>query len=67
MLPLPDGSVLVSDDTAGAVYRITYNAAAAGITMANVTADTVNFTNGVLPELTLAPAPAISSEQATAG
>lgn len=24
--PLPDGSLLVSDDLAGAVYRITYNA-----------------------------------------
>ena len=53
---MPDGSVLVSDDTAGAVYRITYNATLASISTANVTADSANFTDGVLPAL--APAPA---------
>ncbi|MGF6636308.1 glucose/arabinose dehydrogenase [Paraburkholderia sp. MM5496-R1] len=26
VLPLPDGSLLISDDTAGAIYRITYSA-----------------------------------------
>ena len=26
VLPLPDGSVLISDDYAGAVYRVTYSA-----------------------------------------
>jgi hypothetical protein len=26
VLPLPDGSLLVSDDTAGAIYRVTYSA-----------------------------------------
>ena len=68
VLPLPDGSVLVSDDTAGAVYRITYNATLAATTKSNVTADNTSFEHGVLPELTLVPAPAISSEiAATAG
>ena len=59
---MPDGSVLVSDDTAGAVYRITYNATLAGIAEANVTADSTNFTSGVLPALALAPAPDVSME-----
>ena len=62
VLPLPDGSVLVSDDTAGAVYRITYSAANATGVTANVTADSANFTQGVLPELALAPAPDVSEE-----
>jgi glucose/arabinose dehydrogenase len=26
VLPLPDGSLLISDDYAGAVYRVTYSA-----------------------------------------
>jgi glucose/arabinose dehydrogenase len=26
VLPLPDGSLLISDDYAGAVYRVTYTA-----------------------------------------
>ncbi|DBA75352.1 TPA: hypothetical protein ACH3X1_010621 [Trebouxia sp. C0004] len=62
VLPMPDGSVLVSDDTAGAVYRITYNATLAGISTSNVTADSTNFTSGVLPSLALAPAPDMSTE-----
>lgn len=62
VLPMPDGSLLVSDDTAGAVYRITYNATLAGIAEANVTADSTNFTSGVLPALALAPAPDVSME-----
>ena len=62
VLPMPDGSVLVSDDTAGAVYRITYNATLAGISTSNVTADSTNFTSGVLPSVALAPAPDMSTE-----
>lgn len=69
VLPMPDGSLLVSDDTAGAVYRITYNATLAGLAMSNVTADSTNFTSGVLPSLAVAPAPDLSEEapSATAG
>jgi glucose/arabinose dehydrogenase len=26
VLPLPDGSLLISDDYAGAIYRVTYSA-----------------------------------------
>ncbi|KAL3134026.1 hypothetical protein ABBQ32_008460 [Trebouxia sp. C0010 RCD-2024] len=68
VLPLPDGSVLVSDDTAGAVYRITYSAELAASSVSNRTADSPDFAGGVLPELILAPAPAISTEAtSTAG
>lgn len=68
VLPLPDGSVLVSDDQAGAVYRITYSADLASSSMSNATADSTDFAGSVLPELVLAPAPTISTEaQATAG
>ena len=68
VLPLPDGSLLVSDDGAGAVYRITYSAELAASSAANATADSTDFAGGVLPELILAPAPAISTEAAsTAG
>ena len=59
---MPDGSVLVSDDTAGALYRITYSQALANVATVNVTADSANFTDGVLPELQIAPAPYISQE-----
>lgn len=66
VLPLPDGSVLVSDDGAGAVYRITYSAELANSAVSNTTAG--SSAGGVLPELTLAPAPDISTEaQAVAG
>ena len=68
VLPLPDGSVLVSDDGAGAVYRITYSADLASSSVSNVTADSADFAGGVLPELTVAPAPEVSMEAlATAG
>lgn len=68
VLPLPDGSVLVSDDGAGAVYRITYSPEMANASMPNATADSTDFAGSVLPELVLAPAPTISTEaQATAG
>ena len=68
VLPLPDGSVLVSDDGAGAVYRITYSAQLAASAVSNVTAGSADFAGGVLPELILAPAPAMSAEAtSTAG
>lgn len=68
VLPLPDGSVLVSDDGAGAVYRITYSAELASSSASNATADSADFAGGVLPELTVAPAPDVSTEaQATSG
>lgn len=68
VLPLPDGSVLVSDDGAGAVYRITYSAELASSSVSNTTADSTDFAGGVLPELAVAPAPDVSTEaQATAG
>lgn len=66
VLPLPDGSLLVSDDTAGAVYRITYSAQLAASSTSNATADSTDFAGGVLPELVLAPAPAISTEAVAA-
>ena len=68
MLPLPDGSVLVSDDGAGAVYRITYSAELVSSSVSNTTADSTDFAGGVLPELTVAPAPDVSTEAvSTAG
>lgn len=48
---MPDGSLLVSDDTAGAVYRITYNATLAHNAQPNATADSLSFINGILPEM----------------
>ena len=60
--------MLVSDDGAGAVYRITYSAELASASVANATADSTDSAGSVLPELVLAPAPTISTEaQATAG
>lgn len=60
VLPMPDGSVLVSDDQNGALYRITYSEALANMAAVNATADSANFTDRVLPELQLAPAPDVS-------
>lgn len=60
VLPMPDGSVLVSDDLNGALYRITYSQAMANVATVNATADNANFTDRVLPELQLAPAPDVS-------
>lgn len=60
---MPDGSLLVSDDTAGAIYRITYSQALADASTVNATADSTNFTGGVLPALELAPAPYVSQER----
>ena len=60
VLPMPDGSVLVSDDLNGALYRITYSQAMANVATVNATADSANFTDRVLPELQLAPAPDVS-------
>lgn len=51
VLQMPDGSLLVSDDTAGAVYRITYNATLAHNARPNATADSLTFTNGILPQM----------------
>ena len=61
VLQLPDGSVLVSDDRAGAIYRITYSNALAN-------GQRLNVTDATLPQLVLTSGPGLSGDAgATAG